>query len=140
MKSDKVDIFILNKSSLFPSALVPYIREQLLRIEEDSWQRISTMQFRDPMIALLLSIGCGVYGVDRFYTGQYLLGFFKLLTTVVFTVIIVIQTVWLIKGLAYLILVMMISSIVIFWYFIDIFLITRTTRKLNYNKLLTILN
>ena len=140
MKSDKVDIFILNKSSLFPSALVPYIRERLLVIDDESWQRLSTMQFRNPMIALLLSIGCGTYGADRFYTGQYLLGIFKLITTVTFLAIVIIHTVWSIENWVYIILMMSIMSIVIFWYFIDIFLITKTTKELNYNKLLTILN
>lgn len=133
-------MFILNKSTLFPSPLVLYIREQMLKMKDEDWGKVSAVQFRNPTIAMLLSLGCGVYGADRFYLGDWLLGCLKLLCTIILiTTIVVIDFMDIDNWLAVLFMLLFIS-IVILWYFIDIFLVAKKTKELNYNKLLTILN
>ena len=44
------------------------------------WVPISSLQFKSPTVALVLSIFLGCYGIDRFYIGHIGLGVAKLLT------------------------------------------------------------
>ena len=71
------------------------------------WVPISSLQFKSPTVALVLSIFLGCYGIDRFYIGHIGLGFAKLLT----------------------------CSGVGFWAIIDWFLILGATRNENLKKL-----
>ncbi len=140
MEQSKVDMFILNKSTLFPSPLVLYIREQMLKMEDEEWRKVSTVQFRNPTIAMLLSLGCGVYGADRFYLGDWLLGCLKLLSTIILVATIVVIDFMNIDSWFAVLFMVLFIGIVVLWYFIDIFLVTKKTKELNYNKLLTHLN
>ena len=140
MEQSKVDMFILNKSTLFPSPLVLYIREQMLKMEDEEWHKVSTVQFRNPTVAMLLSLGCGVYGADRFYLGDWLLGCLKLLSTIILVATIVVIDFMNIDSWFAVLFMVLFIGIVVLWYFIDIFLVTKKTKELNYNKLLTHLN
>ena len=109
MEQQKVDMFILTNGEKFPEEKVPFVREKLLSMDESKWSILSTMQFKNPTIALLLSIFLGVYGIDRFYIGDTGIGIGKLLTC---------------GGLG-------------IWTIIDWFLISGATKEQNYNKLQT---
>ncbi|MDD7304406.1 MAG: TM2 domain-containing protein [Prevotellaceae bacterium] len=140
MDQNKVDMFILRKIALFPVHLAPFIRDELSKQDDAKWQSISMLQLKSPMIALLLSLGAGPYGADRFYLGDTALGVCKLVATVVWIITLIIQGLNKTPSNALLLLFLITTSIVILWYFIDIFLVTEKTKKLNYNKLLTSLN
>ena len=109
MEQQKVDMFILTNGEKFPEEKVPFVREELLSMDESKWSILSTMQFKNPTTALLLSIFLGVYGIDRFYIGDTGIGIGKLLTC---------------GGLG-------------IWTIIDWFLISGATKEQNYNKLQT---
>lgn len=114
MEQNKVDIFILNKNNLFPQALIPYIREELLRMEDEKWQDISTLQFKNPAISLLLSIGCGTYGADRFYLGDTLFGCMKLILTLIFVIVVFVQSFQSIEDWMFIVFMLAIMFIVVF--------------------------
>lgn len=80
MDQSKVDVFIMNNSDKLPEQQLPFIREKLLTLEDSKWIVLSTVRFKDPTIAIVLSVFVGFYGVDRFYLGQAGLGIGKLLT------------------------------------------------------------
>ena len=80
MEASKVDLFIMNNGSKLPDSQLPFIREKLLSLSEDKWSALSSVQFKDPTTALILSLFLGSIGVDRFYLGQTGLGVGKLLT------------------------------------------------------------
>lgn len=140
MEQRKVDLFILNNGPMFPEKLLPFIREEILKLDDEKWQVISTLQFKSPMIALLLSIGCGTYGVDRFYLGDTILGIFKLSLTLILITAIIVQSIYNMESWPLLIFMFAIIPIIIFWYLIDIILVVKATKELNYNSLLTILH
>lgn len=140
MEQSKVDLFILNNGPMFPEKLLPFIREEILKLDDEKWQVISTFQFKSPMIALLLSIGCGTYGIDRFYLGDTVLGIFKLALTLILITAIIVQSIYNIECWPLLIFMFAIIPIIIFWYLIDIILVAKATKELNYNSLLTILH
>ncbi|MGN0206396.1 MAG: TM2 domain-containing protein [Muribaculaceae bacterium] len=80
MDAQKVDMFIMMHSKELPPSKLPYIRQQLMMVDESKWGLISTIQFKDPTISLILSIFLGSFGIDRFYIGDIGLGIGKLLT------------------------------------------------------------
>lgn len=112
MDTQKVDMFIMTNGKDFPEQKVPFIRERLLAFDDSKWAALSTVQFKNPTTALLLSIFLGCYGIDRFYLGQTGMGVGKLLTC---------------GGVG-------------IWAIIDWFLISNSTKELNYNKLQAYLN
>lgn len=80
MDQQKVDMFIMNNNSKLPENQVHLLRERLLKVDDDKWFTISSIQFKDPTTALLLSLFLGCMGIDRFYLGHTGLGVGKLLT------------------------------------------------------------
>lgn len=103
-------MFITTNGEKPPEEKLQFIRERLLAMDDSKWSALSTVQFKNPTTALLLSIffGCGV---DRIYIGDTGMGVGKLLTC---------------GGLG-------------FWAIVDWFLISNATREKNYNKLLAYL-
>lgn len=112
MEQQKVDMFIMTNGSNLPEQKVPFVREKLLTLDDSKWGVLTTIQFKNPTTALLLSIFLGVYGVDRFYTGDTGIGVGKLLTCGGFGI----------------------------WAIIDWFLISNATKEQNYKKLQAYLN
>ena len=64
MDAQKVDMFIMMHSKELPPSKLPYIRQQLMMVDESKWGLISTIQFKDPTISLILSIFLGSFGID----------------------------------------------------------------------------
>lgn len=107
MDAQKVDMFIMANGKYFAEEKIPFIRTSLLELDDSRWVPISSLQFKSPTVALVLSIFLGAYGIDRFYIGHIGLGVGKLLTCGGF-------------GL---------------WAIIDWFLILGATRNENFKKL-----
>lgn len=61
---------------------------------------------KSPTIAFILSFFLGTFGIDRFYLGQWFLGILKLIT----------------------------GGGLVIWWFIDLFIITSSTRRINYER------
>ncbi len=80
MESQKVDMFIMTNSKYFESHQVTVIREKLLVLDDSKWPIVSTLQFKDPTTALIVSILAGSLGIDRFMIGDTGLGIGKLIT------------------------------------------------------------
>ncbi|MGK6353100.1 TM2 domain-containing protein [Parapedobacter sp. DT-150] len=80
MDTQKVDLFIMLNSKYFESHYVPQIRERLLQLDDSKWGLISTLQFKDPTITLIISLIGGSLGIDRFFVGDTGIGIAKLLT------------------------------------------------------------
>jgi TM2 domain-containing membrane protein YozV len=80
MEAQKVDMFVMSNAKFFESYQINAIRERLLAIDDSKWGMISTIQFKDPTISLIVSILVGYLGIDRFIIGDTGLGIGKLLT------------------------------------------------------------
>ena len=66
--------------SFFENESLPSLQMLLKKLNEDQLLLLGALKFKDPKIALILSILLGPLGVDRFYIGDTWLGVFKLLT------------------------------------------------------------
>lgn len=107
MEVQKVDMFVMTNGEKLPEQQMPFIREKLLALDDSKWAALSTIQFKNPTTALILSIFLGSLGIDRFYIGDNGLGIGKLLTC---------------GGLG-------------IWTLVDWFNISSATRNKNYTKL-----
>lgn len=130
---------MLSKGSLFPNAQLPLLREILIKANDEDWIRINTAPLKNPIIALIMSLAAGTYGADRFYLGQPLLGIGKLLLTLILVVWLVAIEITDSENWIVIILGLCIISLLLFWYFIDIFLVSKKAKEHNLNIILTIL-
>lgn len=110
MDAQKVDAFLMVNAKYLPEVKIPAVREMLLTMDDSRSSMLATVQFKDPVIALVLSLFLGGLGIDRFYIGNTGLGVGKLLTCGGFGV----------------------------WTFIDFFFIMGATRECNLEKLMLI--
>lgn len=102
---------MMMNNKYLPESQILFIRERLLSADDSKEGLLHAIQFKDPMIALVLSLLTGQLGVDRFFIGDTGLGIGKLITC---------------GGLG-------------IWTIIDWFLIMNATREKNFERLLTIL-
>ena len=104
-------MFMMMNNKYLPESQILFIRERLLAADDSKEGLLHAIQFKDPTIALILSLLTGELGIDRFYIGDTGLGIGKLITC---------------GGLG-------------IWTIIDWFLIMNTTREKNFMRLMTII-
>ncbi len=80
MDASKVDMFMISNSKFFESHHIAPLRDRLIAVDESKWVMISTLQFKDPTLIIILSVIVGSFGVDRFVIGDTGMGIGKLLT------------------------------------------------------------
>ena len=105
MEADKVDKFLLANESKFPDYEIPIHR--LLDLPPEKEAILAKNHFKSPICMLSVSCFLGYFGLDRFLIGDWGKGIIKLLTG---------------GGLG-------------IWYIIDWFLIVRTTKRKNMERL-----
>ncbi|MEG1580148.1 MAG: TM2 domain-containing protein [Bacteroidaceae bacterium] len=111
MDASKVDSFLMAQSDNLPAAAMSLLKERLLAADESKFLMLMSVQFKSPIVALVLSLFIGSWGIDRFFIGDTGLGIGKLLTC---------------GGCG-------------IWTIVDWFLIMRDTKKKNMDRLLTFL-
>ena len=111
MDSQKVDMYLLTASKVFPSECVPRIREKLLQADENKLLMLQSAGIKKPMLAFWLNFFLGGLGAEYFYLGKAGLGVVKFLT-----------------GGGFLI-----------WSLINLFTIIGYTKKQNYIKFTTLI-
>lgn len=108
---EKIDLFLTQNRKYLPKGKMPIIRETLMGLSETQLKNVlmaGDSEFKDPTVALVLSLFLGGLGVDRFYIGDTGLGVAKLLT---------------VGGLGV-------------WTVVDWFVIMKRTRNNNYKELM----
>ena len=111
LDQQKIDMFIMTNQKYFPEEKIVYLKDKLRTMDDDKFSLISTVQMKDPNTVLLVSIFLGVLGIDRFMIGDTGMGILKLLTCGCCGVLTI----------------------------IDWFTISKKTRELNFNKVMTCL-
>lgn len=156
MDESKVDMFIIQKGKLFPEKRLPFIREKLLSLDDNQWDRLFSVKFKDPFIAIVMSVVAGPVGADRFYLNQTVSGIFKLLLFIVFFINYIFLEAFKVLTseadfsldtdtmltISITIILAVLASMVAFliWYFIDISNASRKAKEINFNLILTLFN
>lgn len=74
MRQDQIDLFMATNANNFPDCSKGSIRKALAECPEHRWQIIADMSFKNPVVALILSIFLGELGIDRFLYWQHRAG------------------------------------------------------------------
>ena len=111
MEQQKVDMFMMMNNKYLPESQILFVRERLLAADDSKEGLLHAIQFKDPIITLVLSLLTGNLGIDRFFIGDTGLGVAKLITC---------------GGLG-------------IWTIIDWFLIMNSTREKNLMRLMSVI-
>lgn len=100
------------------------INDKLDNIDEKKFNNLSLIPFKNPLIAVVLGIAFGIFGVDRFYQGNIKLGVLKLV-------------IWLVGVLT----IFLFIGIFILWalyiyVLVDLFFVYKAVQNDNYQKIL----
>lgn len=79
MDADKVEQILILNSSKFPPESFSLLKQRLCECDDAKVLMIFA-SLKDPMLALVLSVCLGYFGVDRFYIGSVGIGIGKLIT------------------------------------------------------------
>lgn len=80
MDENTVNMFVLNNSKYLPENQALMLRDRLLSLDDSKKFALMSIQFKDPVTALIFSLFLGQWGVDRFYIGDTGMGVGKLIT------------------------------------------------------------
>jgi TM2 domain-containing membrane protein YozV len=110
MNQQSIDLFMAINANKFPEESQMAIREILVNADDTKASIIQATPYQDPTTLLIVSVAAGSLGIDRFMLGHVGLGIAKLIT---------------LGGCG-------------IWHIVDIFLISRATKEVNYEKLRSI--
>ncbi|MEG1999376.1 MAG: TM2 domain-containing protein [Bacteroidales bacterium] len=71
---------MISNGNKFPEESLAALRDKLIATDQAKELVLSIIQFKDPTVALILSLLVGSLGIDRFYIGDNGIGIAKLLT------------------------------------------------------------
>ncbi len=114
-QTEEVKTFMLQNKKFLPIEAMKKIQLRLMALDEEQFERVRWVSFKEPGTMLLISIFLGLFGVDRFMLGHTELGIFKLILT-------------LCCGIGFI------------WWLYDIFHIEEMTLDYNYELLSDIIN
>ncbi|NRG69156.1 TM2 domain-containing protein [Streptococcus suis] len=116
--------YVFSKSSYLPSDKLILLQKELEDLDEGALNALMMVEMRQPMLALILAIFFGEFGVDRFYIGDKRMGSAKLITFgISFVTLFILVGILLFMGLY-------------IWKFIDCFLIMKACKEANYQRLM----
>lgn len=110
LDQQKIDMYLMTNHKYFPQDKIVYLKDKLRTMDEDKFSLLSSIDLKDPSTLLLVSIFVGVLGIDRFMIGDTGMGILKLLT----------------GGCCGILAI------------IDWFTISKRTKELNFNKIMTL--
>lgn len=106
LSASKINQWLVLNKKYFNSNQLTLISEALKTLDEEHYQNLVFMEYKDPTVSIVLSVLTGMLGVDRFYIHDIGLGIGKLLTA---------------GGLGV-------------WWLVDIFCIEGATKKHNFEE------
>ena len=110
--SNLISKFFLSNQGKFSEENLTKIKEKINQLTQDDILDLTSLEFKSPTTTLIISLLGGGLGLDRFYLGQTGKGISNLLTCGGFGI----------------------------WAIIDLFLIMGSTREVNTEKLIEVLN
>lgn len=105
-RENKINAFLQFKGKYFGQEYLANLRSSLHAASDDKLRDLEMVELKNPTTGLILSILLGEIGVDRFYAGDIGLGIGKLLT----------------------------GGACGIWWLIDLFLISKRIRAINFEK------
>ena len=111
MEKSKIEAFMAANSGKFTSEHLAIIQQKMTSLPDDKYTALMVVDLKNPTIIWVVSFFFGYLGIDRFLVGSIGAGVFKLLTCGGF-------------GL---------------WWLIDLFIIGKKAKEVNYMKIMPFL-
>jgi TM2 domain-containing membrane protein YozV len=80
MDAQKVDMYLTTNAKFFEGHQIPVVRDKLMTLDDTKFIALQSLNLKDPILILVVSILAGTLGIDRFLLGDTGLGVAKLLT------------------------------------------------------------
>lgn len=80
MDEQVVQQYLLTNQKYFPQEKILFLKERLLSLDEKQFSALYSIELKDPLILLVISIFLGSFGVDRFMINDTSLGVLKLIS------------------------------------------------------------
>lgn len=122
MDQNKIQLFMVSNQDKLPMEMIPLISNRLEAADDSRMPVLMSMDLKSPVVALVLSLVLGGFGIDRFYIGDNTNGAIKLIVGLVVLPIISVVTLG-------------IGSLLYLGYAVDYFLIMGAAKK-NAEKLM----
>lgn len=123
MDQNKIQLFMVANQDKLPMEMIPLISNRLEAADNSRMPVLMSMDLKSPVVALVLSLVLGGFGIDRFYIGDNTNGAIKLIVGLVVLPIISVVTLG-------------IGSLLYLGYAVDYFLIMGAAKKKNAEKLM----
>ena len=123
MDQNKIQLFMVTNQDKLPMEMIPLISNRLEAADNSRMPVLMSMDLKSPVVALVLSLVLGGFGIDRFYIGDNTNGAIKLIVGLVVLPIISVVTLG-------------IGSLLYLGYAVDYFLIMGATKKKYAEKLM----
>ena len=68
MEKQKVDMYVMNNAKYFDSSSIPFIRQRLESMSDESFMTLQSIEFKDPTTLLIISICCGVLTIIDWFS------------------------------------------------------------------------
>ena len=72
-------VVVMTNQKYLPAEKIVFIKQKLLNVDEEKFNLVSAVAFKDPTTSLLVSIFLGTLGIDRFMLGDIRMGILTLL-------------------------------------------------------------
>ena len=76
----KVELYLDLHSDVFPADKISAIKKVLLQLDEAQITKLNSLEYKKPTTTFLLALVLGLYGVDRFYLEDWIVGVAKFFT------------------------------------------------------------
>lgn len=116
MDQNKIQLFMVANQDKLPMEMIPLISNRLEAADDSRMPVLMSMDLKSPVVALVLSLVLGGFGIDRFYIGDNTNGAIKLIVGLVVLPIISVVTLG-------------IGSLLYLGYAVDYFLIMGAAKK-----------
>lgn len=102
----RIQRFLVTNRKYLPQYQFESIRRMLAGLSEEQWDSVEYIEFKDPLLVIVVSVLVGYLGVDRFILGDITNGLLKLVLT-------------------------LLCGIGLIWWVIDFFSVSQRTRECN---------
>lgn len=79
LSETEINDYMQHNSKYFENSEIPLFKS-IISNSNLTLEELNTFKFKSPALGRLLSVILGFWGIDRFYSGNYVLGVLKLLT------------------------------------------------------------